>query len=227
MTIDHSRYFPHVYRYDSAALGWRVFPAEPGVVKAYDHIHVKWDMNPTPNQWGQQYAIVYLSIDSGKTWNTGDGWYSVYNTTFGTYRAWNREHNQVDIKPILEDRANFMRARSRRLAKEKRDAFKALTATQQANDLKKRAADKEFRASMIQKRKEKTVSAVMNQLLEIGPQLVTMRDNIDNIIKLMANGNINQEFPYYPSTIRDIRYLNYKLGGRVVNHLKSCQKKAK
>ncbi len=222
-----SDYVPSVYRYDSAVLGWKVFPEEPDVVKVYGHIHVKWSMNPQLNRWGARSALIHLSIDSGATWKTADGWYAVYNDTFGTFRAWNRDHNKVDMKPILEDREKYVRARSKAKAQEKREALKALSVSERERTLKERAANKAFRAGLVQKRKEKTTSAVMDQLLEIGPQLVTMRDNIDNILKHMANGGINNEFPYYPSTMRDIRYLNHKLGNRVINHIKRCQKKAK
>jgi hypothetical protein len=45
----------------------------------------------------------------------------------------------------------------------------------------------------------------MNQMLELGPELVRLREDIDRALALMAKGGVDRAFPYYHSRRQYIR----------------------
>jgi hypothetical protein len=45
----------------------------------------------------------------------------------------------------------------------------------------------------------------MNQMLELGPELVRLKEDIDQALSLMAQGGVDRAFPYYHSRRRYLR----------------------
>ena len=184
----------------------------------YENIHVKWTMS-------KKTAVVHMSIDSGQTWKTGDSWYSVYTQNFGQYKAWRKECYSADIPSILRAKEKFVRDRASERAKLKREAFKVLAPELQNVVLEERQAIKSKRQACLQARNEVSTSVAMKQLLEFGPELIKLREKIDDVVELMSKGGINKEFPFYDRTVRDIRLLNKVLDEKVQKHIRTCQKR--
>lgn len=226
----YSQWRPCVQRLDSYTAGWHVFPDEPDFVKEYGNIHVKWTMNAlTTNVYGHAYrnTILHMSIDSGVNWKQSDGWYGLYALHFNPHSGWNNDNWSCDIPSILSDKAKYLSNRAKERAKKKRDDFKALSPKAQAKQIATKTTAKARRLAQIQTQKDESTATVMTQLLELGPELVRIHDQVDEAIKLMNSGGINKEFPYYLRTFRDIRNARSLLENRVVGHIKRCQKNKK
>lgn len=226
----YSQYRPHIHKLDSYYTGWQVFPDEPDIVKEYGNVHVKWTLSaPIVNSYGHSHCntVLHMSIDAGATWKNSDGWYGLYAQHFNPHSGWNKEHYAGDIPSILAAKAKHIRDRAKERAKKKRDAFKALSPEAQAKQIAAKQAVKAKQTARLQVQKEKATSAVMTQLLELGPELVKIRDRADEAIKLMGAGGINKEFPYYARTFRDIGYARSLLEDRIAGHVKRCQKNKK
>ncbi len=223
----YSKYRPHIYKLDSSRIGWRVFPEEPDVIKEYGNIHVKWTVNlPVVNSYRYRPVFLHMSVDSGKTWKQSDGWYGLYKAHFHPHTGWNKEGYKETIPSILASKEKFIRDRARAAAKERREAFKKLPSTQQATILVNKAVSRTERTERLQNQKGKSTSAAMTQLLELGPILVKLRDEIDATLNTMGNGGINKEFPYYSRTCREFRNTQYYIE-RIQKHIKRCQAKGK
>lgn len=224
----YSRNRPRVYKLDTY-LGWQVFPAEPDVIQEYDNVHVKWTIGPpVQNTYGHvnRATILHMSVDAGKTWKNSDGWYGLYEAHFLPHHGWNKEEYKGDLPSILASREKFMRDRARAAAAKRREAFKKLPPEKQAETLASKAATKAKRIERLQNEKAQATSGAITQLLELGPVLVKIRDEIDATLKAMGNGGINKEFPYYPRTRREFRSTQYYIE-RIQKHIKSCQAKGK
>lgn len=212
---------PNVYLLDSPQTGWSVFPDELDTVKIYGNIHVKWTYERMP-MLKTPKVQVHMSVDSGVSWKQANGWVGLYYCVF--HRHPYSKFYKLDIPVILEDRAKFIHEHTVAKRKSEREAFKNLAPELQEKELVARAAEKARHTSRLENRKGVAAKVCMEHVLVLGPELVKLRDNIDECIKLMSLGGLNKEFPFYLRTIRDVRLANNTIQKRVYEHIKRCQK---
>jgi hypothetical protein len=164
-----------------------------------------------------------MSIDNGISWKEATSWTGLYSAVFKG--KWPTSITYpICIPTILEDKAKFIHEQAVAKRKAERDAFKKLAPELQEKELADRAAEKARHSSRLENRKGAAAKVCMEHVLELGPELVKLRDKVDECIKLMSLGGLNKEFPFYLRTIRDVRSVNKTIQKRVYEHIERCQK---
>ncbi len=195
-------------------VGFHVFSDNPGEITAYGNTHFRWTSVPNPyyvNGWMHQ---IDMSIDGGQTWKSGNSCWDVYNAHgvpwFG-YRDAHSPHRDVN-KPIFEARDAFNRKRRSQLNRERRAAFKQLPLeTQQQILIARREAWLE-RNRIAEERNAVKTARIMNQMLELGPRLVRLKEDIDTVLSMMAKGGIDREFPHWTARKRQLWNSEWLIG---------------
>jgi len=147
---------------------------------------------------------ISISIDGGATWISDSSMWSVYRINankLGDYYDRNGPLN----KAIIHNLEAWKAERRRKLDKERREAFKALAPEVQQKVRQERTAAWEKRKELAAERKAQKTALIMGQMLEIGPELVRLKEEIDRALALMAKGGLDSQFPYYVSRRRYIR----------------------
>jgi hypothetical protein len=65
----------------------------------------------------------------------------------------------------------------------------------------------------------------MSQMLEIGPELVRLKEDIEEALSLMGKGGMDRAFPYYHSRRRYLRTASWTVNDLKL-HIKNAHKRA-
>lgn len=69
------------------------------------------------------------------------------------------------------------------------------------------------------------ITNIVNQIFQIGPELVRLKEDIEEALSLMGKGGMDRSIPYYDSRRRTLR-----TAGWIVNdlklHIKNAHKRA-
>jgi hypothetical protein len=207
--------------------GWHVFSREPDTVTSYGpdgKYQFKWNVDNADtqvNSWSSRQRI-YLSIDGGQTWFTGNSIWSVYdNNVVGRYYNKETELNQS----IIAAREIWKVARRKKNDRLRREAFKALSPEKKILDKAMRSEAWKLRKDRATERKAMKITNIVNQIFQIGPELIRLKENIEEALSLMSKGNIDRSFPYYHSRRRYINTANWTVK-YFKNHIEAAQKRA-
>lgn len=207
--------------------GWHVFSREPDTVTSYGpdgKYQFKWnvdDGNTQVNSWSSRQRI-YLSVDGGQTWFVGNSIWSVYdNNVVGRYYNKETELNQS----IIDAREMWKVARRKKNDRLRREAFKALSPEKKILDKAMRSEAWKLRKERATERKAMKIANIVNQIFQIGPELIRLKEDIEEALSLMGKGGMDRSIPYYDSRRRSLR-----TAGWIVNdlklHIKNAHKRA-
>lgn len=223
-----SYYNPPHHRFDTLT-GWRVFASEPDTETIYGDYHLKWtviDEEGRQRSYTHSYARtkVHLSVDGGQTWLEENSVWSLYSTNHslvGNYHDTNSELNQA----LIAAREEWKVARRRKLDRERREEFNALPPERRAVVKAERSEAWKLRKQKAEERRMERTALIMNQMLHLGPELVRLKEDIEEALSLMGKGGMDRSIPYYDSRRRSLR-----TAGWIVNdlklHIKNAHKRA-
>ena len=195
-----SKYNPPHHRFDTIT-GWRVFASEPDTETVYGNYRLKWTA-PSEGQAGRYIRTkVHLSVDDGQTWFEEDSVWSLYNVSYNLIGNYYDNGSSFN-KALLAAREEWRLARRKRLDRGRREHFNSLPPEQRAVVKAERAEAWKLRKEQAAERKAQKTARIMSQMLEIGPELVRLKEDIENAIRLMAKGGVDRAFPYYHSRRR-------------------------
>lgn len=201
---------PH-HRLDTST-GWRVFAQEPDTETIYGNYRFKWSMSSPPQAEWYPRQRIHLSIDNGQTWmeeNSIWSLYSVYNKQIGSYHDTNSELNQA----LIAAREEWKVARRKRLDRERREEFNALPPEQRALIKAERSAAWKLRKQKAEERRMERTAKIMNQMLEFGPDLVRLKEDIEGLLAVMAKGGMDRPLAFYHSRRRWINGAKWYIKG--------------
>ena len=237
-----SYYNPPHHRFDTLT-GWRVFASEPDTETVYGNYRLKWTVI---DEEGRQRSYthsnartkVHLSVDGAQTWleeNSvwslgGQTWleensvWSLYSTNrslIGNYHENCSDFN----KALLAAREEWKVARRKKLDRERREQFNALPPEKRAVVKAERSEAWKLRKQKAEERRMQRTALIMNQMLHLGPELVRLKEDIEEALSLMGKGGMDRSIPYYDSRRRTLR-----TAGWIVNdlklHIKNAHKRA-
>jgi hypothetical protein len=226
---------PH-HRFDTLT-GWRVFASEPDTETIYGDYRLKWtviDEEGRQRSYTHSYARTkfHLSVDGGQTWLEENsvcwleenGVWSLYSTNHSL--VGNYHENCSDFnKALLAAREEWRLARRKRLDRGRRENFNSLPPEQRAVVKAERAEAWKLRKEQAAERKAQKTARIMSQMLEIGPELVRLKEDIENAIRLMAKGGVDRAFPYYYSRRRYLSTAKWAVND-IRRHIENAQKRA-
>jgi len=193
---------PH-HRLDTST-GWYVFSENQNEIAKHGPdglIQFRWTANVEDGVWYPKYTIS-ASIDGGVTWvDNSNVWSLYYSGQFGNYH----DNNGLVNKAIIHTRELWKSERRRKLDKERRKAFNALSDEDRVRVKQERSEAWTRRKERAAERKAERTARIMNQMLELGPELVRLKEDIDQALSLMAQGGVDRAFPYYHSRRRYLR----------------------
>lgn len=177
----------------------------------------KWSASPNPGGWYAKYTIS-VSVDGGNTWHEDTSIWSVHNMyhkALGSYH----DNDSLVNQAIIHTRGVWNVQRRSRLDRERREAFNRLPPDMQEKVRRERREAWERRKELAAERKAEKTARIMNQMLELGPDLVRLKDEIDSVLALMAKGGLDRAFPYYHSRRRYLRTAKWTIEdfGRHIN----------
>ena len=212
---------PH-HRLDTST-GWRVFAQEPDTETIYGNYRFKWSVEPsTQVEWYPRQRI-HLSIDNGQTWMEEKSvWslYSVYNKQIGNYHDTNSELNQT----LIAAREEWKASRRRKLDRDRRAELNALPPEQRALIKAERSEAWKLRKQKAEERKMKRTAVIMEQFLQLGPELVKLKENTDALLATMAKGGMDRPLAYYHGRHRVIAHAKWAINN-MRTAIESAQKR--
>jgi hypothetical protein len=213
---------PH-HRFDTLT-GWRVFASEPDTETVYGNYRLKWTA-PSEGQAGRYIRTkVHLSVDDGQTWFEEDSVWSLYNVSYNLISNYYDNGSSFN-KALLAAREEWRLARRKRLDRGRRENFNSLPPELRAVVKAERAEAWKLRKEQAAERKAQKTARIMSQMLEIGPELVRLKEDIENAIRLMAKGGVDRAFPYYHSRRRYLRTAKWAVND-IRRHIENAQKRA-
>lgn len=194
---------PIGFGYDDPALGWYVFPKEQNVEVAYgDKLRLKWHAE-------DRAKIIDISIDGGNKWCSSQSINNVYHALGLRYGGY-QEHV---FKPIVEALLRFKAERQAKI-----DAMTPEELVQFKREERQR------RSLEIKALKEEAGVRATQELIELGPKLVKIKDKVDTIFKLVENGNIKKPISRFSRKLEGIHAAEYMLN-ELITHLRNQQPK--
>ncbi|NBP57408.1 hypothetical protein EBU71_12905 [bacterium] len=190
--------------------GFEVFSKQQNTVSSFGidgKYQFKWSASIGGNLWYPDYTIS-ISVDGGVNWHEEHSVWSIYNwarSNLAEFGIGYHDDSSPLHKAIIEARNIYNKNRRRELAKERRKAFNALSDEDKIRIRQERAEAWTKRKERAAERKAELTARIMNQMLELGPELVRLREDIDRALALMAQGGVDRAFPYYHSRRRYIR----------------------
>ena len=223
-----SYYNPPHHRFDTLT-GWRVFASEPDTETIYGDYRLKWaviDEEGRQRSYTHSYARtkVHLSVDGGQTWLEENSVWSLYSTNHslvGNYHDTNSELNQA----LIAAREEWKVARRRKLDRERREEFNAVPPERRAVVKAERSEAWKLRKQKAEERRMERTAQIMNQMLQIGPELVRLKEDIEQMLSLMAKGGMDRSFPYYGSRRRYLRTASWTVND-MKRHIENAHKRA-
>lgn len=217
-----SKYNPPHHRFDTIT-GWRVFAFEPDTETVYGNYRLKWTV-PEPVQGQYIRTKVHLSVDDGQTWFEEYSVWSLYNVSYNLISNYYDNGSSFN-KALLAAREEWRLARRKRLDRGRREHFNSLPPEQRAVVKAERAEAWKLRKEQAADRKAQKTARIMSQMLEIGPELVRLKEDIENAIRLMAKGGVDRAFPYYHSRRRYLSTAKWAVND-IRRHIENAQKRA-
>lgn len=212
-----------VHRLDTST-GWRVFAKAPDTETIYGNYRFKWTVIPPLEQGYYGCIRVHLSVDDGQTWMEENRVWSLYSVNYsltGTYH----DNNSDISKVLIAARDEWKVARRRKLDRERREEFNALPVEQRALIKAERSTAWQQRKEQAAERKAQRTAIIMSQMLQIGPELVRLKEDIEQTLSLMGNGGLDRSFPYYESRRRYLRTASWTVNDMKL-HIENAHKRA-
>jgi hypothetical protein len=218
-----SKYNPPHHRFDTIT-GWRVFASEPDTETVYGNYRLKWTVFEAEQPGRYIRTKVHLSVDDGQTWFEEDSVWSLYNVSYNLISNYYDNGSSFN-KALLAAREEWRLARRKRLDRGRREHFNSLPPEQRAVVKAERAEAWKLRKEQAAERKAQKTARIMSQMLEIGPELVRLKEDIENAIRLMAKGGVDRTFPYYHSRRRYLSTAKWAVND-IRRHIENAQKRA-
>jgi hypothetical protein len=223
-----SYYNPPHHRFDTLT-GWRVFASEPDTETVYGDYRLKWtviDEEGRQRSYTHSYAStkVHLSVDGGQTWLEENSVWSLYSTNrslIGNYHENCSDFN----KALIAAREEWKVARRRKLDRERREEFNALPPERRAVVKAERSEAWKLRKQKAEERRMERTALIMNQMLHLGPELVRLKEDIEEALSLMGKGGMDRSIPYYDSRRRSLRTAGWTVNDLKL-HIKNAHKRA-
>jgi len=204
---------PSGFGYDNGRVGWYVFPETAGEVAKYGNLYLKWE-----KPYGNRMEI-HLSINAGKVWVRGARQYDLawqLNYQASKYGSGlTAQQGDVMTEKVF---APIQKARDA-YAKQYEEKLAAMTPEERLS------LKKERQERLLAKREKETGENSMqalNCLVEVGPQFIKLKDQIDQAVSLMSVGGIDKPIPYHERKLVHLRDA-IKLLEKYVSHMKKCQ----
>lgn len=218
--------FPH-HCFDTLT-GWCVFASEPDTETIYGDYHLKWTVIGEGVRHGVSHSYartkVHLSVDGGQTWLEENSVWSLYSTNHslvGNYHDTNSELNQA----LLAAREEWKVARRMRRDRERREQFNALPPERRAVVKAERSEAWKLRKQKAEERRMQRTAIILNQMLHLGPELVRLKEDIEEALSLMGKGGMDRSIPYYDSRRRYLRTAGWTVNNLKL-HIKNAHKRA-
>ena len=218
-----SKYNPPHHRFDTIT-GWRVFASEPDTETVYGNYRLKWTVIEAAQPGRHIRTKVRLSVDDGQTWFEEDSVWSLYNVSYNLISNYYDNGSSFN-KALLAAREEWRLARRKRLDRGRRENFNSLPPELRAVVKAERAEAWKLRKEQAAERKAQKTARIMSQMLEIGPELVRLKEDIENAIRLMAKGGVDRAFPYYHSRRRYLSTAKWAVND-IRRHIENAQKRA-
>ena len=223
-----SYYNPPHHRFNTLT-GWRVFASEPDTETVYGDYRLKWtviDEEGRQRSYTHSYARtkVHLSVDGGQTWLEENSVWSLYGTNrslIGNYHENCSDFN----KALLAAREEWKVARRRKMDRERREQFNALPPEKRAVVKAERSEAWKLRKQKAEERRGERTARIMNQMLHLGPELVRLKEDIEEALSLMGKGGMDRSIPYYDSRRRSLRTAGWTVNDLKL-HIKNAHKRA-
>ncbi len=205
---------PH-HRLDTST-GWHVFSENQNEITKHGPdglIQFRWSAIVESGSWYPKYTIS-VSLDGGVTWvdSSSPARSLYYGEQFGNYH----DNNGLVNKAIIHTRELWKSDRRRKHDQERRRAFNALSDEDRVRVKQERAEAWTRRKERAAERKAERTARIMSQMLELGPELVRLKEDIDRALALMAQGGVDRAFPYYHSRRRYLRTAKWTVA--VIQH---------
>lgn len=200
---------PH--RFDTST-GFHVFAEKPDTETIYGNYRLKWTVIPPLEQGYYASIRVHLSVDDGQTWLEENSVWSLYGTNrslIGNYHDTCSDFN----KALIAAREEWKVTRRRKLDRERREEFNALPPEQRALIKAERSTAWQHRKEQAVERKAQRTAIIMNQMLQIGPDLVRLKEDIEGLLAVMAKGGMDRPLAYYYSRRRLINGAKWYVNG--------------
>jgi len=201
---------PH-HRFDTST-GFHVFAKDPDTETVYGNYRFKWTVIPPVEEAYYARTRVHLSVDDGQTWMEENSIWSLYSVNYsltGTYHDNNSDLN----KAISYVRNEWKIARRKRLDRERREEFNALPPEQRALIKTARSEAWKLRRQKAEDRRMERTARIMNQVLEFGPDLVRLKEEIEGLLAVMAKGGMDRPLAYYHGRRRWINGAKWYISG--------------
>ena len=223
-----SNYNPPHHRFNTLT-GWRVFASEPDTETVYGDYRLKWtviDEEGRQRSYTHSYARTkfHLSVDGGQTWLEENSVWSLYGTNrslIGNYHENCSDFN----KALLAAREEWKVARRRKMDRERREQFNALPPEKRAVVKAERSEAWKLRKQKAEERRGERTARIMNQMLHLGPELVRLKEDIEEALSLMGKGGMDRSIPYYDSRRRSLRTAGWTVNDLKL-HIKNAHKRA-
>jgi len=206
------------YRPDAGMLdtntGWRVFSTKENEVVKYDNIHVKWLSAGTYSR-----NKVFVSANSGLSWKEGSHFYRCYTEIFGV-GIYDEEARLKNLAPIYAAREAWKRER----LVAQRKALAAETPEQKAARSAEYAERQAKKAAALEEKAGKNRCEAMNTMISLGPNLIKLKEKVDNVCRLMNKGGIDKPIIQHGPKERRLRETLHLLG-QFEQHILKCQKR--
>lgn len=213
---------PH-HRFDTLT-GWRVFASEPDTETVYGDYRLKWTVIPPLEEAYYARTGVHLSVDGGQTWLEDNSVWALYSTNrslIGNYHENCSDFN----KALLAAREEWKVARRRKMDRERREQFNALPPEKRAVVKAERSEAWKLRKQKAEERRGERTARIMNQMLHLGPELVRLKEDIEEALSLIGKGGMDRSIPYYDSRRRYLRTAGWTVNDLKL-HIKNAHKRA-
>jgi len=213
---------PH-HRFDTST-GFHVFAKDPDTETVYGNYRFKWTVIPPVEEAYYARTRVHLSVDDGQTWLEENSIWSLHSTNYkliGNYHDTNSDLN----KALIAAREEWKVARRKKLDRERREEFNALPPDQRALIKTARSEAWKLRKQKAEERRMERTAQIMNQMLQIGPELVRLKEDIEQMLALMAKGGMDRSFPFYGSRRRYLRTASWTVND-MKRHIENAHKRA-
>jgi hypothetical protein len=163
-------------------------------------------------------------VDDGQTWFEEDSVWSLYNVSYNLISNYYDNGSSFN-KALLAAREEWRLARRKRLDRGRREHFNSLPPELRAVVKAERAEAWKLRKEQAADRKAQKTARIMSQMLEIGPELVRLKEDIEEALSLMGKGGMDRSLPYYDSRRRYLRTASWTVNDLKL-HIKNAHKRA-
>jgi len=210
--------------------GFNVFSLKFNTVTSFgpnEKYQFKWSAQHKEDEWFPTYNIS-ISVDGGQTWTMDKSLWSIYNIlrqSSPDVGHGYHDKNSMLHKALIESRDIHNKTRRKKLDRERRKTFNALSNEEKLRVKKERSEGLKLRNEKIAQRKAKIITNIVNQIFQIGPELIRLKETIDEVLTVMSKGNIDRAFPYYYSRRRYINTAKWAVMD-MSRHINSSHKRA-